>query len=119
MTAAVLLSAVMSKVLRSWRVLVLAWAVLLAPQVSMVHALSHFLPGGAPHSGEGDKRKQAPAKVCESCLALAQMGAALPSSFQWLALDAAPPAHDGLAPIAAPARAESSYDARAPPAQLS
>ena len=48
---------VSSKLLRSWRVLVLAWAVLLAPQVSMVHALSHSLPGGAPHSGESDKRK--------------------------------------------------------------
>jgi hypothetical protein len=93
--------------------------VLLAPQVSMVHALSHSLPGGAPHSGEGDKRKHAPAKVCESCLALAQLGAALPSSFQWLALDAAPPSHAGIAPIAAPARPESAYDARAPPAELS
>jgi hypothetical protein len=37
----------MSKVLRSWRVLVLAWAVLLAPQVSVLHALSHSLPGAA------------------------------------------------------------------------
>ena len=109
----------MSKLLRSWRVLILAWAVLLAPQVSLVHALSHSLPGGAPHSGEGDKRKHAPAKVCESCLALAQLGAALPSSFQWLALDAAPPSHDGVAPIVAPARPESAYDARAPPAELS
>ena len=108
-----------SKLLRSWRVLVLAWAVLLAPQLSMVHALSHSLPGGAPHSGEGDKRKQAPGKVCDSCLALAQLGAALPSSFQWLALDAAPPTHDALTPVAAPPRPESAYDARAPPAELS
>ena len=78
------------KLLRSWRVLVLAWAVLLAPQVSMLHALSHSLPGGAQHSGDSDKRKQAPAKVCDSCLALAQLGAALPSSFHWLALAVAP-----------------------------
>jgi len=108
----------MSKLLRSWRVLILAWAVLLAPQVSLVHALSHSLPGGAPHSGEGDKRKHAPAKVCESCLALAQLGAALPSSFHWLALDASPPARDDAAPVGVAARAASAYDARAPPAEL-
>ncbi len=84
----------------------------------MVHALSHSLPGGAPHSGEGEKRKHAPAKVCESCLALAQMGAALPSSFQWLAFDASPPAHNAAAPVDASTRADSAYDARAPPAEL-
>ncbi len=109
----------MSTLLRSWRVVILACAVLLAPQVSMLHALSHSLPGGAPHSGESDKRKHAPAKVCESCLALAQLGAALPSSFEWLALDASPPTDPGFAPIAAAARAASAYDARAPPAALS
>jgi hypothetical protein len=108
----------MSKMLRSWRVLILAWAVLLAPQITIVHALSHGLPGGAPHSGENDKRKHAPAKVCESCLALAQLGAALPSSFHWLALDVAPPAHAGIVAIAAVPRAESAYQARAPPAEL-
>ena len=109
----------LKKVLRSWRVLILAWAVLLAPQVSMLHALSHSLPGGAPHSGEGDKRKQTPAKVCESCLALAQLGAALPSSFEWLALEPAPPSHDGPAPIAAAVAVERAYQARAPPFLLS
>ena len=101
--------------LRSWRVLILAWAVLLAPQITIVHALSHGLPGGAPHSGESDKRKHTPAKVCESCLALAQLGAALPSSFHWLVLDAAPPAHDDAAPVGVVARVASAYDARAPP----
>ena len=84
----------------------------------MVHALSHSLPGGAQHSGESDKRKQAPAKVCDSCLALAQLGSALPSSFDWLALDVAGPAHGRVAATAAPLRAESAYDARAPPADL-
>jgi hypothetical protein len=110
--------AVLPKLLRSWRVLVLAWAVLLAPQVSMVHALSHSLPGNASHSGESDKRKQAPAKVCDSCLALAQLGAALPSSFDWLALDVVPPRHTHVAATAASPRVDSAYDARAPPADL-
>lgn len=103
------------KALRSLRVLVLAWAVLLAPQGSLVHALSHSLPGGAPHSSEGDKRKHAPAKVCDSCLALAQLGAALPSSFEWLALDASAASHDHPVPIAASVPVESPYQARAPP----
>ena len=97
----------------------LAWAVLLAPQVSVLHALSHSLPSGAPHSGESDKRKHAPAKVCDSCLALAQLGAALPSTFHWLALDVATPTHEGRAPIDAAARPERSYEARAPPVALS
>jgi hypothetical protein len=108
---------VSSKLLRSWRILVLAWAVLLAPQVSMVHALSHSLPGGAPHSGETDKRKPAPAKVCDSCLALAQLAAALPSSFHWVALRGSAPAHD-RAPLAdAIVRLAGAYDARAPPVE--
>ena len=109
---------VMSKVLRSWRVLILAWTVLLAPQASLVHALSHSLPDGAPHSGEGDHRKHAPAKVCESCLAFAHLSAALPSSFHWVALEASLPAHDDAAPVSVPARTASAYDARAPPADL-
>jgi hypothetical protein len=109
---------VSSKLLRSWRVLVLAWAVLLAPQVSMLHALSHSLPGGAPHSGESDKRKQVPAKVCDSCLALAQLAAALPSSFQWLAPRMPAPTYEVAAPVDAIVRAASAYDARAPPAAL-
>lgn len=88
---------------------------LLAPQVSVLHALSHGLPGGAPHSGEIEKRKPAPAKACDSCLALAQLGAALPSSFQWLALDVSAPTHDAVAPVDAVARVAGAYDARAPP----
>lgn len=111
--------AVSSTSFRSWRVLVLACAVLLAPQMSMVHALSHSLPGGVPHSGENDKRGHAAAKVCETCLAFAQLGATLPSSFEWLTFDEALPSHDGFAPIVAPARSESVYAARAPPVALS
>ncbi len=85
----------------------------------MLHALSHSLPGSESHSGEGDKRSHVPAKVCDSCLALAQLGAALPSSFRWHAPEAAPPAHHPVSPTAEPARTESAfYDARGPPAEL-
>jgi hypothetical protein len=106
-----------SKALCSWRILLLAWAVMLAPQISTLHALSHGLPGNAGDgSSEIDKSGHAAKKVCDSCLALAQLGAALPSSFDWLALDTAPPPYAHAAAIAAPPRAESVYDARAPPA---
>ena len=112
------LANVSSKLFRSWRVILLAWAVLLAPQVMLVHALSHSLPNGAPHSGESDKKKQAPAKVCDSCLALAQLVAALPSSFDWQVLDVAPPVPARVTATDAPRHAGSAYDARAPPADL-
>ena len=91
---------------------------LLAPQVSMVHALSHSLPGGTSHSSEGDKRKQVPAKVCDTCLALAQLGAALPASFLSLSLDEPVATADVATPADAIARVTGAYDARAPPAEL-
>jgi hypothetical protein len=116
--ASATLAPVLEKLFRSWRVLVLAWAVVLAPQASMVHALSHSVPGSAPHSGENDKQKPGPAKVCDSCLAFAQLAGALPSSFDWLALDVVPPEHAHVAAIAAPQRRASVYDARGPPADL-
>ncbi len=108
-----------SKAPRFWRILVLAWAILLAPQVSILHALSHSLPGSSQPSGDSDKRHHSPAKVCESCLALAQLGAALPASFEWLALEASVPSHNELTPITAVARSQRPYQARAPPAELS
>jgi hypothetical protein len=108
----------LSKLLRSWRVVLLAWAVLLAPQASMLHALSHSLPGSASHSGESDARKHAPAKVCDSCLALAQLGAALPSTFEWAALATAQPSHAAPVAIVATRRTASAYRARAPPLAL-
>jgi DUF2946 family protein len=111
---------VFAKLLRSWRVVLLAWAVLLAPQVSMLHALSHSVPGTAHRSsdGDGDARKHAPAKVCDNCLALAQLGAALPASFHWAALATSQPSHRAPAAIVATPRAESAYEARAPPLEL-
>ena len=64
----------MNPTLRSLRLLLLVLAVLMAPALSAVHALSHLqqaahqqrLPDG--HAAE---------KVCETCLALAQLDTAL------------------------------------------
>jgi len=72
----------LKSLLRSWRVLLLALAVLSAPQLSLVHALSHL----AFHAGKSaDERQQAPDKVCDTCLAFTQVGSALPTYFDWRA----------------------------------
>lgn len=75
-------AAMTADLLRSWRVLILAWAVLMAPQTALVHALAHSplpalaqgvaaSPSDAKHPGAG--------LVCDICLACAQFGAALPT----------------------------------------
>lgn len=71
--------------LRSWRVLLLAWAIALAPQLSLVHALSHIAAQSAAKTvaQSADERQQAPDKVCDTCLALAQLGSALTAHFDW------------------------------------
>jgi hypothetical protein len=97
----------------------LAWTVLLAPQVRLVHALSHSLPGSGSERGEGDARKHAPSRVCDTCLALAQLGATMTSTFHHVLVEASAPSHDGPAPIPAMALPTRGYDARAPPATLS
>jgi hypothetical protein len=97
--------------LRSWRLLILVWSVLLAPQVTLVHALSHL----ASHEAPGKERHTGGDKVCDNCLALAQLGAALPSRFEWTALPHALPeraAPIAIAPSLQPVRA---FCARGPP----
>lgn len=97
--------------------LLLAWAVLLAPQLSFVHALSHLSP---QQSGtrSADERQKAPEKVCDSCLALAQIGAALASHHEWqapAAVLAEPPA---VALRTVPLRVVAAFLARGPPLAL-
>lgn len=107
----------MKAILRSWRVLLLAWAVLLSPQVALVHALSHSLPGSA-HQHDSDKRHVVAAKVCATCLGLAQLGFALPSHFEWKVRSHALPVLPPLAALpAAPCQA-TLFNARAPPPTL-
>jgi hypothetical protein len=105
-----------SKALCSWRILLLAWAVMLAPQISTLHALSHGLSGnGGDGSSEVDKAGHAAKKVCDSCLALAQLGAALPASFEWLAPSSALPTVAAVVPVAAESRPPRVAHARGPP----
>ena len=101
----------MKAFLRSWRWIILVWAVVLAPQVTLVHALSH-----APIHQTG-KERQSPSsdKVCDSCLALAQLGAALPSQFHWPAQTEARPEATTPAVGFATLRVAHAFRARAPP----
>lgn len=66
--------------LRSWRVWLLAWAVMAAPQVTLVHALAHLAPAVTSSAALGeDDNSQTPHAVCEVCAVLAQLGGALPT----------------------------------------
>jgi hypothetical protein len=108
----------MKPMLRFLRLFILAWAVLTAPQAALLHALSHSLPGGAHHQQQSDHRHQLTAKVCHACLAFAQLGAALPSRFEWIAVAHAMPASSGARALPIAGRHPHVFDARAPPAGL-
>jgi len=103
--------------LRSWRLLVLVASVLLAPQAAFVHALSHMLPQPAAADIAND-RQHANDKVCDSCLALAQLGPALPAQFHWAAFSDATPALTTSEPQPIAPRHAFAFRARAPPAAL-
>ncbi len=109
----------MTVMLRSWRLLILMWAVQLNPQVALVRALSHSLPNTAHHQRETDKHHHVAAKVCDTCLAFAQLGAVLPSRFEWIAGAHALPVLAGARGLPAVSRQIAPFDARAPPALLS
>lgn len=107
----------MKAILHCWRLLFLAGAVWLAPQIALVHALSHTLPQGTHQQQDPDKRHQA-TTVCDTCLAFAQLGAALPSRFDWAASSHAVPVFAGAAGVPLVPRHVGAFDARAPPASL-
>lgn len=107
----------MTAFLRSLRLALLVGSVLLTPQLWMAHALSHGLPaqtGGQP----GKERQSQSDKVCEACLAFAQLDTAMPAHFDWRADVQAVPA---AVPMPAPTRAgvtTPAFLARGPPARL-
>lgn len=106
----------MRSLLRSWRIWWLALALVAAPQLSYVHALSHLTADAASPAGSAvDHRQQAPEKVCDSCLSLVHLADALPAQHAWV-IDAP----DAIAPVAATAHgiaqhAPDYFNARAPP----
>lgn len=102
--------------LRSWRVLLLAWAIVLAPQLSLVHALSHIALQSVAKTA--DERQQAPDKVCDTCLALAQLGSALTAHFEWLAPANMPAAPAIAALHGVTLQPTTHFLARAPPPAL-
>ncbi|KQU81564.1 MULTISPECIES: hypothetical protein [unclassified Rhizobacter] len=102
--------------LRFLRLALLVGSVLLTPQLWLAHALSHGLAAPAspaqPADPAGKERQSQSDKVCDACLAFAQLDAAVPAHFDWTACaDAAPlaaplpaGAWDGATPIATRAR---------------
>ena len=103
----------MNPTLRSLRLLLLVLSVLTAPALSAVHALSH-LQRAAPHQGLPDGH--AAEKVCETCLALAQLDAALPANWQASALGYVAPQGLPAADCGSAPRPLFAFVARAPPA---
>jgi len=100
-------------VLRSLRLFLLVWSVLLTPQIALVHALSHTLAGNVAGTA-ADERQQA----SDKCLALAQLGAALPAQFDFALPGDAVAALPSTAVQAADVQPLLAFRARAPPASL-
>ena len=86
----------------------------MAPQVTLVHALSHI----ASHEAAGKERHSGSDKVCDSCLALAQLGGALPSRFDWVPHAHALPERAGPVAAAPALRTAAVFLARGPPLVL-
>lgn len=104
-------------VLRSLRLFLLVWSVLLTPQIALVHALSHTLADNTASAG-ANERQQTSDKVCDSCLALAQLGAALPAQFDFALPGDAVAALPSTAVHTAEVQPLYAFHARAPPASL-
>jgi hypothetical protein len=98
--------------LRSLRLLLLVLAVLMAPALSAVHALSHLPPVA---QGKALPDGHAVEKVCDTCLALAQLDAALPGSFHAACLGLDAPQGGAAADCSATRRRLFAFVARGPP----
>ena len=105
----------MKVLLHSWRALILAWAVVLAPQAALVHALSHDAAAAVAQRDETDPLGHGASQACGTCLAFAQLGASLPSRFESAEPVHAPPRIAGTPAIAAIPRHLAAFHARAPP----
>lgn len=97
--------------------LLLAWAVLLAPQISLVHTLSHLV-SHQTSSRSDEERQKAPDKVCDTCLVLAQIGTALPSHYEWQSQAHAPAESPIVTLHSVSLPPATAFLARAPPSAL-
>jgi hypothetical protein len=95
----------------------LALALVAAPQLSYLHALSHHTVASAGQAGD-DHRQQPFDKACEVCLSLAHLGHALAGEHGWLAVATPLVAPDVHASASIAARAPAHFQARAPPSFL-
>jgi hypothetical protein len=100
---------------RHVRMFLLVAALLLAPQAALVHAMSHLLSGPTTSQTHDDKVAHHASKVCDACLAFAQLAAALPARFFW-GVDRAPfVAATAVAIVAADLPLALAFRSRAPP----
>ena len=110
----------LKSILRSWCLFVLGLSLLLTPQITLVHALSHTLANDVARDapGEAHNEQHANNKACGQCLALAQLGTALATQFDWAASSGA--ALEWRTPVAQSLelRRSCAYRARAPPTAL-
>lgn len=95
----------------------LALALVAAPQLSYLHALSHHAPAGA-HQAAGDEKQQAPHKACEVCLTLAHLGQALAGGQAWPVIAGGETVATAATTASFVTRAPTHFQARAPPAFL-
>lgn len=99
----------------------LALALVAAPQLAYLHALSHHThqnTAAGVSQAANDDRQQAPDKACEVCLSLAHLGQALAGQQAWQASATPPSAADVQASAFIVARPSAHFQARAPPAFL-
>ena len=111
----------MTSPLRSLRLLLLLLSVLLAPPMAAVHALSHLAQPSHPAGGTQQKlpdESSAADKVCDICLALAQLDAALPAQVQAPGLRHSAPLSGAVADRSTAPRPLFAFVARGPPASI-
>lgn len=97
---------------------VLAWlsvCLLLAPMGSLRHALTHL--GGVPAASQDDAHPHEKLGHCDLCQLWDLLDATLPSSFAWIAGDAAVPAQPSPLPDGAATIGGTWFLTRAPPLQ--
>lgn len=111
----------MKPVLTSLRAFLLAWSLLLTTQVALVHGYAHQQQQQQAQSGASrnatDTEKIASEQLCNFCLSLSQLGAALPSQNQLAATRHATPDFQSGPSVSLATVLAAAPQARGPPAQ--
>lgn len=90
----------------------------MAPQLTLVHALSHVQLASAEAQAPHEQRQQAPEKACDTCVLMAHLGQALTAQHAWALPKGAFTARPDLAVAQLAQRAPAHFHARGPPSLL-